>query len=177
MQSKPLFLEPQALQKITPETHFSVQTTRKGKVGTFAPFLFWCLSLQATSILEKSHRNLRKVPKTSCTWRFSCAFLSSPPLSPKSTGGMLDIYIYIYIYGDNPFKSPSPMLRVLSFVCCCVLPWCQATDDMFICMLMCLALVSSRCSSAASSWLSRPKHCFHGCNGSNHLGLQVFKEF
>ena len=27
MQSKPLFLEPQALQKITPETHFSLQTS------------------------------------------------------------------------------------------------------------------------------------------------------
>ncbi len=53
MQSKPLFLEPQALQKINPETHFSVQTTRKGKVGTFAPFLFLCFSLQATNILEK----------------------------------------------------------------------------------------------------------------------------
>ena len=40
MQSKPFFGEPQALQKITLETHFSLQTTRKGKVGTFAPLLF-----------------------------------------------------------------------------------------------------------------------------------------
>ena len=50
MQSKPLFLEPQALQKITPETIFSVQTTRKGNLGTFSLFLCWCFSLQATNI-------------------------------------------------------------------------------------------------------------------------------
>ena len=39
MQSKPLFLKPQALQKITPETHFSLQTTSKGNLGTVSPFL------------------------------------------------------------------------------------------------------------------------------------------
>ena len=71
MQSKPLFLEPQALQKITPETHFSLQTSS-----------IWDNS---TSILEK----MKKFTHHLAPAAFFCAFLSSPPLSPESMGECL----------------------------------------------------------------------------------------
>ena len=83
MQSKPLFLEPQALQKITRETHFPLQTTSKGNLGTLSPFLSYVdVFFPDHKHLGKLHKHLRKLSKTSCTCLLLRIFVLPPPPLP-----------------------------------------------------------------------------------------------
>ena len=87
----PFFFEPQALQKITPETHFSLQTSS-----------IWDNS---TSILEK----MKKFTHHLAPAAFFCAFLSfPPPFHPSQWGECL---IYTYLIRKSPASVRAATLR------------------------------------------------------------------
>ena len=100
MQSKPLFLEPQALQQITPEHTFFSPDHKKRKGRYLRPFLILMFVSPGHKNVGKSYRNLRKSPQHILHLTLFLRIPVLPPLSPKSMGGMLDIH-----NGTNTLKN------------------------------------------------------------------------